>query len=868
MKFRAVHAIPHYHSDLEWWKTEGDYAKDLLAIDREVVAMLARHPEFTYVLDQAFSVQPLQREDPEAFRRLREFTAAGRVEAVGSWLAAPDHNLPTGEALVRNLLYGKRWWRDHLGQYPRVGWGLDTFGHPPQLPQLLRKSGMPHYLFTRGLDPFDRRNPCAFVWEAPDGSAVLSFWLVAMYAGLPPLFKSRFWNVRYHFREVRARLAYEQPHNAAPVHLIPFGFDFLAPSESWVDFVRRWRRTPGTTPLEFSLPSRFFAALEPHRAELPVRRAEMNPLHSGGYESRHRIKQLARDLEQRILAWERLATAAWLSGAAYPAREIGDAWRELIKNDFHDTINGTPIDPAMREAFARGAAAAKTIAAGLAGAMETIAARLDTSGASRDCLLVFNPLTWPRSATISIPWEVARDATPVDSAGRPLPAQATADGLLTAVELPALGVVRLELSATPAPPTPPPSRREPRFTLTDGLLRADIDARGLCGLADVATGRELLRPGDVRPGGVRVLADFGNLWTVALTGEEELGAPLGQPVLLESGPLRSVVAVRAEYPAATVETRYALLPGRGRLEVETRLTLRRRDRRILAWLPLAFSGELVCETPYHATPRAPGHWPSQGWAGVFGADAGLAVLNRGIPSTVFDGASLALGLLRSVSVGPRGFGKFVRRHWRQILAALGRTVRLGVLGINLFELALGNLHWLILREYASGGVPYRPGLIGPRDMLRVYRDYRRPADAWDLGEHEFHYALLPTRGRPAFDELTRRAREFALPPLWRAEPPHAGDRQTPLSLWRLEGDAICDVLKPAEDSPAIVLRAYDASGRGARLVVDPGVPLTGAHRVSLGEDEIYREEPLVGGRLEAALAPWEIATFVLRRGTD
>jgi len=863
MKIQKVHAICHFHSDLEWWKTESDYAKDCLAICRKAVELLERYPTFTYVLDQAYSVIPLLREDPTAFNMLKNFVRQGRVEPVGATISAPDHNLPTGEALVRNFLLGNRWWFENFDFAPRVGWGLDTFGHPPQLPQIMAKSGLDSYVFSRGLDPFTDKDPSAFIWEAPDGTQVYSFWFVATYAGMLPVFPRTDWNIKYHFREMKARLEYEGRHNPSPIQMIPMGFDFQKPSISWIEFVAKWNDSQKTPPVNLSTPSQFFAELKNYRSSLPIRLNEINPIHSGGYESRHKIKQVARRLEYKTLDWERLSAVAWLQGNEYPSQKINETWHQLIKNNFHDTINGTPIDPAMKEAFARAESAEKNINAGLIHCISTIAEKVNTVGSQKQVLLI-NPLPWSRKELVTIPWSIAQGKMPVDGNGQPLTYQGTRQGLVAQINLKSLSIDKIELRQTKSKTVRQQPRIHDHIILEDENLRAIFDSRGLISLFNIKSNLEIFDPEDVKPSGIRVLYDFGNLWTVAMTGDEETGAPNGKAILLESGPLRSIAQVKADFPSCEATTRYSLIHGYGWLDVETKVILKNRDRRILAWFPLAFSGDFICETPFHATKREPGHWACQGWAGVFSEKMGLAIVNQGIPSVVYDQKGLALGLMRSVSVRPIGFGKFLRKNLHGLFQNLKQGLRLTWEGINLIEIAMGQYHWIILREYASSGIPFKPGLPNLLDLLKVHARHKTPSDAWDLGEHVFHYRLIPTQGAPQYDQLTKIARQFASPVILHLEAGHEGKLNAPVELLHVDGDAVCEVIKKAQDSDDLLIRAFDASGKGAKLIIQPEVKIKKALRISLTEDIIYQEEKILHNRMEASLSPWEIATFILK----
>ena len=97
----------------------------------------------------------------------------------------PDCNIPCGESLVRQGLYGQRYFREKLGAQAKVGYNVDSFGHNGNLPQILKKSGMDYYVFMRPM-PGEKALPARlFRWESNDGSSVLAFRILFEYLSGP-----------------------------------------------------------------------------------------------------------------------------------------------------------------------------------------------------------------------------------------------------------------------------------------------------------------------------------------------------------------------------------------------------------------------------------------------------------------------------------------------------------------------------------------------------------------------------------------------------------------------------------------------------------------------------------------------------------
>ena len=100
----------------------------------------------------------------------------GRWEIVGGMWIEPDLNMPDGESLVRQLLIGKRYFKDLYGVDVRIGWNPDSFGYNWQLPQIYKKSGVDYFVTQKMTWNETNKLPFKlFWWESPDGSKVLTY---------------------------------------------------------------------------------------------------------------------------------------------------------------------------------------------------------------------------------------------------------------------------------------------------------------------------------------------------------------------------------------------------------------------------------------------------------------------------------------------------------------------------------------------------------------------------------------------------------------------------------------------------------------------------------------------------------------------
>ena len=146
--------IPHTHWEGAVFKTREEYLDMGLPNILKAMKLLREQPEFRFVLDQVAYVKPFLDRYPDQERDFRKFLAEGRLQLVGALDVMPDVNIPGGETFVRQMQYGKRYYREKLGVDVTTGWLLDTFGHHAQIPQLIDSCRIPVVLVpARGEPP-------------------------------------------------------------------------------------------------------------------------------------------------------------------------------------------------------------------------------------------------------------------------------------------------------------------------------------------------------------------------------------------------------------------------------------------------------------------------------------------------------------------------------------------------------------------------------------------------------------------------------------------------------------------------------------------------------------------------------------------
>ena len=104
------------------------------------------YPGYTYTQSAAAYNEWMAQKYPDMNAEIKQRIKEGRWEIVGGMWVEPDLNMPDGESLVRQLLVGKRWYKQAYGVDVRIGWNPDSFGYTWQLPQIYKKSGIDYFV--------------------------------------------------------------------------------------------------------------------------------------------------------------------------------------------------------------------------------------------------------------------------------------------------------------------------------------------------------------------------------------------------------------------------------------------------------------------------------------------------------------------------------------------------------------------------------------------------------------------------------------------------------------------------------------------------------------------------------------------------
>jgi alpha-mannosidase len=328
-----IRAIGHAHIDTAWlWPLEETYRKTLRTFST-AVRYMDEYPDYTFACSQAQQYAWVKERNPDLYERIRAKVAAGQFVPVGGSWVEPDLNIPSGEALVRQLLHGQRFFEREFGLRCDEFWAPDAFGYTGQLPQLMRGAGITRF-FTQKLswNRFNRPEDHTFVWQGDDGSEVL--------VHFPPADNySSMADVNELVKTAREYRNLDHSH----VSLLVFGHGDGGggPTREMLENLERARDLQGLPRTRIAAPAEFFAELEAEPGERPVVVGELYfEYHRGVYTTQAFVKRGNRKSELGLRDAEFLAAAR---GGEYPRAELDRLWQLLLLQQFHDILPGSSI---------------------------------------------------------------------------------------------------------------------------------------------------------------------------------------------------------------------------------------------------------------------------------------------------------------------------------------------------------------------------------------------------------------------------------------------------------------------------------------------------------------------------------------------
>jgi alpha-mannosidase len=714
-------------------------------------------------------------------------------------MVEPDVNIPNGESLIRQGLYGQRIFQHLLGRMARVGYNPDSFGHPGTLPQILKLQGMDAYVFMRP-GPHEKQLPAdVFWWKGADGTRLLTYRIPASY-GLTR-------DVQNRMRDFVTKL--QEPTKDLML-FYGAGDHGGGPAKDTISLILDAQKQAGAPEIIFSTRDRYFDEISKGQGWIPgPKPGFLYPLsrfpyplvdddlqhHSVGcYTAVSDIKKDNRTAEAALMTGEKMAELAnVLVGFPYPKSDFGAAWKKVLLMQFHDSMAGTAL-PEQYIVSHNAFGFAKEVAdQAIYRAAAKIAWQIPTTDPASEYLVVFNPHTWAANLKVQydLSWEfddqggTLSNSRLEDEQGHAIPHQWTAGqtvagnrkGLVFQAPVPAFGYRQFRVRKLEPIAAPPSTVDATEKGLENELLRVTFADDGTISLYDKGAGAEVFHGG---AGGARavVIDDPSDTWSHDVHAYTKQIGAFGSAGfrVLENGPVRATVRVRTGYGASFMTTDWMLYAGSRTLEARVSLDWHEHQK------ILKFSFPVDVENPVPTYEIAYGFKvrqangdedPGQRWIDVSGQRNGkiygLTVLND---------------------------------------AKYGYSVQENDLRVSIVRGA----------AYAQ----HQPRKIDPNGEY-----------IWqDQGIQTFRMVLVPHAGTWQDAGVVRMAEELTAPVPVLYQGIHKGTRAQAASFLSVDvPDVVVSDVKQAEDGNDLIIRCYETAGRATKASLDLGL----VHRHWTGE---------------------------------
>lgn len=618
----------HSHLDVAWLWTVLEINRKTARTFSNNIALMNNYPDFKFTQSQAVLYDFIKQHYPEIYEQVKEKVKNGQWEIVGNAWVEADTNIASGEALVRQLLYGREFFLKEFGVSSDIYWLPDCFGFTWALPQIIKRSGMKYFVTSKLYWNDTNEFPYSvFKWKSHSGDEILAYLQKQPYQG-----------------EFNAPYVINTRHNNRQNNIVDTSFGMFGYGDGgggctfqMLEKGSRLKKLPGVPKTRNSTAKEFFSKIEKFSDSLPVWDGEMYyENHRGTFTSQAFVKKNNRRGEYLMRNAEILNV---LCGGEYPYETIEKAWKLLLINQFHDILPGTSIHEVFencREEYKEMKKLGKSVVRSAFTQLNS------TINAPENAIVVWNLTNWEQSGVVKA--EIPFGAKYItDSKGNIMPSSLTEkDGRyfieFYAENVPALGYGVYCFSEGSDLFKRVNARKD---LLENEYLKVVIDENGLLdSVTDKETGRQ-------------ILTGKGNLLTIShdkpiheSAWNMEFDYQMKQWELIEadsievieSSALRGVIEVVRHFNKSTITQKYILEKDKRTLDFETTVDWHEREKVLKAAFPVNIRSRTASCEIAHGSAEYPTHrntsydlakfeFCAHKWADLSEGGYGVSILN-------------------------------------------------------------------------------------------------------------------------------------------------------------------------------------------------------------------------------------------------
>lgn len=421
-KHGTIHIIQSSHQDIAWMNTPEYCREDRInQIILPALELMEKNPEFTFEMEQTLNLMEFLEAHPERKKELIRLYQEKRF-GWGATYNQPYEGLSSGEQLVRQAYYGRKWIRENLpGCDDRVANNIDVPGRTWQMPQILAKSGIPNLFVSRMAEGL-------YDWYSPDGSKVLTF-TPGNYGWASLIWKFFDQDAVTAFNKLHHRTQlwsdYFEKHQIPPHYAILMSCDATKPVD-YQPVIDEWNKIADASDvplphLKSSTAEAYFEAVRGEHTQFEKIAGERPDLwlyiHGPAHYEATKYKREAAVLLPAAESFTTFASCLRNELSSYPRRAFDRAWMASIYPDHGlGGKNGEITDAIFEDSLKVGRDEGHKL---LSKALQHITEEVNTRP---DNYVVFNDLTWERSEWVEV--EIQKSQALVkDERGMIIPSQ-------------------------------------------------------------------------------------------------------------------------------------------------------------------------------------------------------------------------------------------------------------------------------------------------------------------------------------------------------------------------------------------------------------------------------------------------------------
>ncbi len=798
-------AIGHAHIDTAWLWPLRETIRKCARTFSTALDYMERYPDYIFCCSQAQQYAWMKAHYPSIYERIKGAFSKGQWEPIGSMWVEVDCNLASGESIIRQILQGKRFFREEFGYETRELWLPDVFGYAAALPQILKGCGIDSFITQKiSWSQFNKFPHHTLLWEGIDGTRIFTHFPPAdtYCAAFTP--KELLFNVS-NFRE----------HGRASRSLFVYGHGDGGggPTVDMLETARRVRDFDGLPIVTMERVVDFLDKAKEDATDPAVWAGELYlELHRGTYTTQARTKRgnrkselLLRDAEfwdalSFVLVPGRTERAASPDRAVYDVSHVDTqpsgphaialdrAWKLLLLNQFHDIIPGSSIARVYEDAARDYETIGELGRSVLDSSLGSLGANFDTSGIAAP-VRASNTLSWKRTEVVDLP-----------------------DGSIRQITVPSAGCTHIDAAEEADPPARAISVIETsdHIEIDNGLLRIRVSPDGLlAGVWDHEAGREVLASG---AGGnlFQLHHDRPNTfdaWDIDLFYKERVTdlRSADRIEITERHPLRAKVQTERSFGRSVIVQDIIVRAGSRRIDFETRVKWHEDHKLLKVAFPVDIHSHRATYEIQFGHVERPTHY-----------------------NTSWDFARFEVCAHKWADLGEPGYGVALLNDCKY--------------GYDIFENTM---------------------------RLTLLRSPGAPDPTADRGDHVFTYSLMPHPGDFRSAGVIREACQLNTPLKLDAAPAGTGGLPPSQSFFSFDRDnAVIESVKIGEDRESVIVRLYEAHGARGSVKLRIGFPVREVRVTDLLERETGESKTLSDGQVQISLRPFEIVTLKLTLDPD